>query len=176
MVLNFKVAFGITLTFFLCGCIVQSSQLNNFIELVKEPSMDLLDNRWSVRYSNYESIVYPVSTSNGILFSNREGDQVFFDGWNIRKIRGMGNYQLSININIDEINGMRFFHKGNRLLSKHQCDQWEALRNSGLVRYHQYCSGERSYRNSILLEEEDVSMIRQIIDERYTVLTLTKLK
>ena len=87
----------IAVSIFLSGCIVQSRQLNGF-RTIKEPPMDLSANSWIVRYSDYESIVYAVSTSEGILFSNNFGDQVLFDGWTLRKVQGMGRRQINMNI------------------------------------------------------------------------------
>ena len=165
----------IAISIVLSGCIVKSSQLNGLIDLIKEPSMDLSNNAWIVRYSDYESIVYAVSTSEGILFSNHFGDQVLFDGWTLREAKGMG--QRQININISDKKNIRTFKIGARTLSNHRCNQWEQKKNMGRVRYTQYCNDKQNYENSILVEESgNISMIRQIVDERYTALTLTKLK
>jgi hypothetical protein len=49
--------------------------------------------------------------------------------------------------------------------------------SSGLVSLSQSCRDRRDYSNSILvLEDGSISVIRQIVDERYSALTLTKLK
>jgi len=165
----------IFLSIVLSGCIVQSSQLNGLLELIKEPPMDLSTNSWLARYSDYESIVFAVSTQEGILFSNNFGDQVLFDGWTLRNVKGMGRRQ--VNISISDNKNIRYFKRGNRTISSHGCDQWEQQKNRGAVRYTQGCSDTKSYKNSILVRENgDISMIRQIVDERYTALTLTKLK
>ena len=165
----------IAISVILSGCIVQSRQLNGLLELIKEPPMDLSTNSWLVRYSDYESIVYAISTSEGILFSNNFGDQVLFDGWTMRMVQGMGRRQIKMSIS-DKKN-IRFFKRGNRIISSHRCDQWEQQKNLGVVRYTQYCSDKQDYKNSILVKENgDISVIRQIVDERYTALTLTKLK
>ncbi len=164
----------IVLSIVLSGCVVQSRQLNGFLELLKEPPMDLSTNGWLIRYSDYESVVYAVSISDGILFSNSFGDQVLFDGWTLRKIRGMGRRQ--INMSIADKKNIRTLKRGERIISNHRCKQWEQQRNQGVVRYAQYCTGRQGYKNSILVKEDgDISMIRQIIDESYTALTLTKL-
>ena len=68
---------------FLSGCSVQSSQLSAVMDLIKKPASDVLLNGWSVKYAEYEAIVYPVNTSQGTLFSNQMGDQVLFDGWSV---------------------------------------------------------------------------------------------
>ena len=137
--------------------------------------MDLSANSWLVRYSDYESIVYAVSTQRGTLFSNNFGDQVLFDGWTLRKVQGMGLHQISISIS-DKKN-IRSFLRAGRTISNHRCDQWAQQKKEGIVRYTQYCSDKQGYKNSILVRENgDISLIRQIVDERYTALTLTKLK
>jgi hypothetical protein len=157
------------------GCSVQSSQLSSLVSLIKEPSLDLSANRWLVRYSDYESVVYAVSTSEGTLFSNKAGDQVLFDGWTIREISGLSRRDLDIKI--DEINGIRTFKQGTRTLASHRCQEWQRETSSGLVNLSQNCGDRRDYSNSILvLEDGSISVIRQIVDERYTALTLTKLK
>ena len=164
----------IAISVILSGCIVQSRQLNGLLELIKEPPVDLSTNSWLVRYSDYESIVFAVSTQEGILFSNNFGDQVLFDGWTLRKIQGMGRRRINMSI-LDNKN-IRTFKRGNRTISSHRCDQWEQQKNLGVVRYTQYCSDRQGYKNSILVKENgDISVIRQIVDERYTALTLTKL-
>ena len=165
----------IAISVVLSGCIVQSRQLNGLLELIKEPTMDLSTNSWLVRYSDYESIVFAISTQEGILFSNNFGDQVLFDGWTLRMVKGMGRRQ--INVSISDKKNIRSFKRGNRTISNHRCDQWEQQKNLGVVRYTQYCSDKQGYKNSILVNENgDISVIRQIVDERYTALTLSKLE
>ena len=157
------------------GCSVQSSQLSGLVSLIKEPSLDLSANSWLVRYSDYESVVYAVSTSEGTLFSNKTGDKVLFDGWMVRKVSGLG--RRGLDIKIDEIDDVRTFKQGTRTLASHRCQEWQREMNSGLVNLSQNCGDRRDYSNSILvLEDGSISVIRQIVDERYTALTLTKLK
>lgn len=164
----------IVISVVLSGCIIQSRQLNGLLGLIKEAPVDLSTNSWLVRYSDYESVVYAVSTQKGILFSNNFGDQVLFDGWTLRMVQGMGRRQ--INMRISDKKNTRFFKRGDRIVSNHHCNQWEQQNNRGAVRYTQYCSDKQSYKNSILVKDNgDISAIRQIVDERYTALTLTKL-
>ena len=157
------------------GCSVQSSQLSSLVSLIKEPSLDLSANSWLVRYSDYESVVYAVSTSEGTLFSNKAGDKVLFDGWMVRKVSGLD--RRGLDIKIDELDGVRTFKRGTRTLASHVCQQWRREMHSGIVSLSQNCGDRREYSNSILvLEDGTISVIRQIVDERYTALTLTKLK
>ena len=165
----------IAISIVLSGCIVQSRQLNGLLELIKEPALDLSENSWVARYSDYESIVFAVSTREGTLFSNNFGDQVLFDGWTLRKVQGMGRRR--INMSISDKKNVRIFKRADRAISNHRCDEWEQQKNQGMVRYTQYCSDRQGYTNSILVNEDgDISVIRQIVDERYTALTLSKLK
>ena len=172
---SLKKLLSLMLVILVSGCSVQSSQLDSLVSLIKEPSLDLSANSWLVRYSDYESVVYAVSTSEGTLFSNKIGDKVLFDGWMVRKVRGLG--RRGLNIKIDEGAGVRTFKQGTRTLASHRCQEWQRETSSGLVNLSQNCGDRRDYSNSILvLEDGSISVIRQIVDERYTALTLTKLK
>lgn len=165
----------ITISIILSGCIVQSRQLNGLLELIKEPPVDLSTNSWLVRYADYESVVFAVSIADGTVFSNKAGDQILFDGWMVREVSGLG--QRNLDIKIDEVDGVRTFKQRNRTLVSHLCQEWQRETNSGIVRLSQNCGDLRDYSNSILvLEDGSISVIRQIVDERYTTLTLTKLK
>ena len=111
------------------GCSVQSSQLSSLMGLFKTPDADLSLNSWSVKYANYEAIVYPVTMPQGTLFSNKAGDQVLFDGWSVRRVSGLGlrgqEYQNS------DIGDDRTFMRGSRTLAVHQCDKWQQKPQSG---------------------------------------------
>ena len=90
-------------------------------------------------------------------------------------VKGMGRRQ--INLSISDNKNIRSFKRGDRTLSNHHCNQWEQQKNLGVVRYTQYCGDKQSYKNSILVKKNgEISVIRQIVDERYTALSLTKLK
>lgn len=166
---------AIFVTFVKSSCVIQSTQIEVLKEMMKGPSMDISENMWSLRYLNYESVVYAISVSDGILFSNNTGDQILFDGWMIRNIQGLGRYHLAIEV--DESDNVRTFKKGNVRMRTHYCNQWNSEKNAGSIRYFQSCSGVQSYQNAILVGDTgDIEMISQIVDERYIALTLTKLK
>jgi hypothetical protein len=174
-ILSLKKLIPILTVILLSGCSLQSSQLSGLVGLIKKPSLDLSANSWLVRYSGYESVVYAVSTADGTLFSNKAGDQVLFDGWTIRQVRGLG--RRGLDVKIDEADGVRTFKRGTRTLASHRCQEWRREVSSGMVSLSQSCGDRRDYSNSILvLEDGSISVIRQIVDERYTALTLTKLK
>ena len=156
------------------GCSVQSSQLSAVMGLFKPQDTDLSLNGWSVKYANYEAMVYPVSLPEGTLFSNKAGDQVFFDGWSVRRVSGLGlrgqEYQNS------DVADERTFMRGNRTLAVHKCDQWKKKQQSGKKQFSQSCKDVKIYSNIILVEEDgSIAVIRQVVDDRYNALTLTKL-
>jgi len=156
------------------GCSVQSSQLSSLMGLFKTPDAELSLNSWSVKYANYEAIVYPVTMPQGTLFSNKAGDQVLFDGWSVRRVSGFGlrgqEYQNS------DIGDERTFMRGSRTLAVHNCDKWQQKQQSGKKQFSQYCEDVREYTNSIIVAEDgSISVIRQVVDDRYNALTLTKL-
>ena len=174
-ILSLKKLISLLMLILVSGCSVQSSQLSSLISLFKAPSLDLSANSWLVRYSGYESVVYAVSTADGTLFSNKAGDKVLFDGWMVRKVSGLG--RRGLDIKIDEIDDVRSFKQGARTLASHRCQEWQRETSSGMVSLSQNCGDLRDYSNNILvLEDGSISVIRQIVDERYTALTLTKLK
>ena len=156
------------------GCSVQSSQLSSLMGLFKTPAQDMSLNSWSVKYANYEAIVYPVTMPQGTLFSNKAGDQVLFDGWSVRRVSGLGlrgqEYQNS------DIGDERTFMRGSRTLAVHDCDKWQQKQQLGKKQFSQYCEDVREYTNSIIVAEDgSISVIRQVVDDRYNALTLTKL-
>ena len=156
------------------GCSVQSSQLSAVMGLFKPQDTDLSLNGWSVKYANYEAMVYPVSLPDGTLFSNKAGDQVFFDGWSVRRVSGLGlrgqEYQNR------DVADERTFMRGNRTLAVHKCDQWKKKQQSGKKQFSQSCKDVKVYSNIILVEEDgSIGVIRQVVDDRYNALTLTKL-
>ena len=156
------------------GCSVQSSQLSAVMGLFETQDADLSLNGWSVKYANYEAMVYPVSLPDGTLFSNKAGDQVFFDGWSVRRVSGLGlrgqEYQNR------DVADERTFMRGNRTLAVHKCDQWKKKQQSGKKQFSQSCKDVKIYSNIILVEEDgSIAVIRQVVDDRYNALTLTKL-
>ena len=156
------------------GCTLRSSQLSAVMGLLKPQDSELSLNSWSVKYANYEALVYPVTLPEGTLFSNKAGDQVFFDGWSVRRVSGLGlrgqEYQNS------DVADERTFIRGNRTLAVHKCDQWKKKQQSGKKQFSQSCKDVKIYSNIILVEEDgSIGVIRQVIDDRYNALTLTKL-
>ena len=169
-----RVFYGGLLLATLTGCAVQSSQLSALVGLFKSPPVDLSANSWSVRYADHEAIVYAVTVPEGTLFANKEGDQILFDGWSIRQVKGMGRGGLHYQ-NTDS-NNQRTFTRGNRKVAIHSCIAWQKQEQSGMMRFSQQCGDREPYVNSILVAKDgSIALIHQVVDDRYTAMTLTKL-
>jgi hypothetical protein len=70
----------------------------------------------------------------------------------------------------------RTFMRGSRSLTVHQCNQWQQKQQSGKKQFSQSCQGDIIYSNSILVEQDgSISVIQQIVDDRYEPLILTRL-
>ena len=169
---------GLVLLILLSGCQyvqVQSSQLSGLVAQFSSPELDLADNSWSVRYGDYQSVVYTVTLPEGTLFSNSAGDEIFFDGWSIRKFKLMGS--LRAEYVISDTATERTFSQGKRTLAAHSCLAWVRQQQSGKTQFSQPCQADIAYSNSILVAEDgSISIVRQIVDNAYNAMTLTKLK
>ena len=161
--------------FLLHGCVFQSTQLDSIKSLATSTSPHLSETKWLVKYADYESEIYAISTNSGIIFCNRVGDQVFFDGWTINVVKGFGYW--SLNLEISDLNKLRTIRRGNRIVAKHECKNWGREKQNQMIRFSQVCSHNNEYENQILVNSEGyISLIRQIVDESDTVLTLIKLE
>jgi hypothetical protein len=156
------------------GCSVQSSQLSTIMDFINTSSKDIPLDGWFVKYAGYEAIVYPVSLPQGILFSNQAGDEIMFDGWSVRRVRGMGISGPAYHSS--DIGNKRTIKRGSRSLAVHNCNIWQQRQQSGKKQFIQYCKGDKVYSNSILVDKEgSIDVIRQVVDERGSSLTLTRL-
>jgi hypothetical protein len=158
----------------LAGCSVQSSQLSALMDYMNPPISDVSLDSWSVKYAGYESIVYPVNLPKGTLFSNQAGDQILFDGWAVRRVSGLGIGWPEFQ-NTDTENQRRFL-QGSRTIAVHNCDEWKQKKKSGKKQFSQLCKGDKIYTNYILVDKDgEIIVIKQIVDDRYDPLILTKL-
>lgn len=156
------------------GCSVSSSQLTSIIETLK-PSFELQNNTWTLNYGEYRATVYAVAVKDGTLFSNEFGDQLLFDGWNLKEVTGLGIRRANWKI-VDSNKKRRFFH-GNRFVAEHLCGPWVSAQKFGLIRYSQDCRNITPHKNNIVVNEKGViTLIKQIVDGSESFLTLSKNK
>ena len=101
---------------------IHSSQISSLVAQFSSPELDLADNSWSVRYGDYQSVVYTVTLPEGTLFSNGAGDEIFFDGWSIRKFKLMDSRRAEYVIS--DTATERIFSQGKRTLAAHSCLAW----------------------------------------------------
>ena len=100
--------------------------------------------------------------------------ELSLNSWSVRRLSGLGlrgqEYQNS------DVADERTFIRGNRTLAVHKCDQWKKKQQSGKKQFSQSCKDVKIYSNIILVEEDgSIGVIRQVVDDRYNALTLTKL-
>lgn len=161
--------------FVLLGCSVQSTQLNTVLDFFTKSNLDLSANAWNLQYENYQSKVYAISTSEGILFSNALGDELLFDGWTVRLLNIRGGRE--VNIIIEDSNENRVFKNNKFVIGTHVCDTWSRETGFNFERWVQRCEYTRNYENSILVDRDgNISIIRQVVDNRYSAITLTRKK
>jgi hypothetical protein len=71
----------------------------------------------------------------------------------------------------------RTFSQGKRTLAAHSCLAWMRQQQAGKTQFSQSCQADIAYSNRILVAEDgSISIIRQIVDNAYNAMTLTKLK
>ena len=175
----------------LSACSIHSSQLTALISMVKAPVTELSKSAWSLSYGDYQSTVYAVAVSGATLFSNSQGDQVLFDGWNVKDVRGVGF--LNSHWQIIDSGESRALNRYGKLTAVHSCSAWRNLRGapiiaevrnlagtsgvteSGKTVFSQTCQGMEAYINRIQVNAMgEIELISQLIDISGTPLLITK--
>jgi len=155
------------------SCSIRSSQLSSLISTFQEPPVDLQGHSWTMSYGNYSTTVYAISNPGGTLFSNQFGDKVFFNGWSITEVTGLGINRA--NWKVVDKNDSRTFIRGNTLVGEHYCGPWTSIKQSNRVRFNQECRNFSAYSNAIITDEEGyITYIRQAVIGTNTFLTLNK--
>lgn len=155
------------------SCSIRSSQVSSLIATFQEPSIELESYSWTMSYGSYSSNVYAVSSSGGTLFSNQFGDNVFFNGWSITEIAGLGINRA--NWKVVDNNSSRMFIRGSTLVAEHYCKPWSSVERSNRVRFNQECGSFSSYSNVIITDSNGlITYIRQAVLGTNTFLTLQK--
>ena len=158
---------------FLSGCIIQSSQLKSIVENFTKSDNYFIKNRWSLNFGEYQALVYPVNLDNKIIFLNNNGDYVVFDGWLLSEIRGLGR---NIQYSIRDHTKYREFKERDYFRARHICIDWDKKTSSNFTRYNQKCQKTSQYINTIIVDQDGmITLISQTINNRNEKLTLTKL-
>ena len=156
------------------GCSFQSTQYSFFQEMLNGTS-DFSKNLWQINYRDYESLVYAIRVPDGIFFSNTQGDLVFFNGWTVTLVKGMGantlDYPLARISNNETILWNRNYPNAK------DCEPWRSENEVDLKYFIQKCSEPREYNNKIVIEKSGmISHISQVIDYRDSRIKITKLR
>lgn len=155
------------------SCSIRSSQISSLVATFQEPSVDLQGHSWTMSYGNYSTTVYAVSNPDGTLFSNQFGDKVFFNGWSITEVTGLGINRASWKV-VDN-DSSRMFIRGTTLVGEHYCNPWSSVKRSNMLQFNQDCRNFRSYSNAIITDDKGyIIYIRQAVIDTNTFLTLNK--
>jgi len=155
------------------ACSIRSSQLSALTEIFQKSSEDIQGFSWTISYGEYRAIVYAVSTPDGTLFSNQNGDSVSFDGWSVREVSGLGIRRAKWKI-VDSKKNRQFFDRS-RFVAEHFCDGWISADSASSIRYSQKCVGFVPIENNILVNDKgQITLIRQVIDGSNKYINLSK--
>ena len=157
------------------SCVLNSSQLEALKRIYQNANSDENIFAWSLKYRDYNAVVYAIENNSKTLFANRDGDLVIFDGWTITAVKGMGKYRLDLKI-VDELSERTFISSG-LSFSKHYCNSWMKTDFQDTLSWLQNCTFIAKYQNMILVNEDGtISGISQIVDTKHSPLKLTKLE
>ena len=159
--------------FSLNGCVLQSSQLERFSDAFFKKANQSDLSEWQLNYGDYESVVFPIEFDNGILFANRDGDYVFFDGRNIQFASGFGEFKFYYKNQFSEL--LKTFNSSDKSSSAHFCSPWVDNTSEQGILFTQQCGNIRDYSNSVrVLFDGTILEIKQILDDTYNPVILTK--
>lgn len=89
----------------LCGCSVSSVQGDMVREALpggKDLNPD--DYAWVMKFNDTQALVYSVQVQGGIVFANRDGLQIGFDGWDVVLVSGLAGAVGDITVRKDDAN------------------------------------------------------------------------
>lgn len=159
--------------FLLQGCSVSSSQFSSLVSVLRSSQADPFKGSWTVSYGSYQAEIFAVLKESEILFLNKLGDSLVFDGWVIKEVSGLGINRADWKVQVTS-ESRRFLHK-DRLVAEHLCGAWHSEKSYGMTKFSQDCQSFTSYRNSILVDNQGfITLIRQAVDGSDALIKLNK--
>lgn len=82
---------AIFLSLLLGACALEAPQVDMVRNALPESreSVDPADYGWKMSFNGTETLVYAIAVGDGIVFANRDGLQIGFDGWDVVLVEGM---------------------------------------------------------------------------------------
>ena len=154
---------------------ISSSQVSTLNSLINKSNPDQNEAMWNLVFKNYESKVFAVSIGDKILFANKLGDRVIFNGWDFESIGSINgvDYGYSVFRNGHE----KLLLKGKQVVSRTICTNWSRESVKNLTRLSQKCTGSTERVSFITLSKDGfVESINQILDDKGTFLKISKVK
>jgi hypothetical protein len=163
---SFKCSCLITLFILSGGCSVSfsSSQYEFVRDLILQPSSTLLEKTWVVSFDNEQIPLFAIKSGSGAVFTDGGDVLIYFDGWHIRRVSGLGDTMSDLEIQVvDTLDGaeIAFYPRPNNgsYREKHKCGAWGRVTSGKIDRgdtatWRQSCAGNlAAYNNEIGLDE-----------------------
>jgi hypothetical protein len=149
---------------------IQSNQLSSIASVFSSESNELLGPPWVVQYGGYSATMRTVTVDELTVFVNGH-DAIYFDGWLISKVSGLGSFTPAWEI--QDSDGERSFTVNGHIVARHQCAPWSSVISENVVRYEQKCVGSKGYMNKIFVNGlGQITAIEQVVDSSLKVLIL----
>jgi hypothetical protein len=157
----------------LSGCqyiAIQSNQVSSIASVFSPEPNELLSPPWAVQYGGYSATMQALTVDESTVFVNGH-DAIYFDGWLISKVSGLGGFTPAWEI--QDSGGERFFTVNGQVVARHQCSPWSSVVFENVVRYEQTCAGNKAYMNKILVNGlGQITTIEQVVDSSLKALIL----
>ena len=145
---------AILLGLMLGGCAVEAPQVDMVRNALPDGrgSVDLADYGWKMTFNGTETLVYAIEVGDGIVFANRDGLQIGFDGWDVVLVEGMAGAMGQVRVRKAD---------GERGLRTHEID--------GVGTFEVFCDAPRrlgsGWRTACSHDQGDtVHRMNQLID------------
>lgn len=122
------------------------------------PKEELLPYAWRLVYKDYQNVIFNVSDylPDFVLFVNRSGDQIWFDGKSILKAE-VNSHEILYH-SYDPENLTVFFNA--QELSKHKCSKWSDVIVDNIRLLEQNCVGKEDLIRTV--SYTSVGMVQEI--------------
>lgn len=95
----------VALGLLLWGCAVEAPQVDmvrNALPDGRSGGVDPADHGWKMSFNGTETLVYAIAVGDGVVFANRDGLQIGFDGWDVVLVEGMAGAMGAIRVRKSE--------------------------------------------------------------------------
>lgn len=158
---------------FIGSCTIGSSQFGAIFGDKKKQGVE--EAYWMAEFNGVKYQLIAINLPNSVLFSDRFGNSVLFDGWNIINLIGFGMFNGEIEFEEIEIGETKLNVKSPQELSS-DCTEWTVNTLDSGKSYTRFCGNQISYPNVLKINDKgQIVSISQYIQSVNNIFTLTKL-